>query len=879
MPAGDRQEGLVAGIAALGRRLADEPSLSEVLDVLTDLGAIKPGTRGNKENWKRAGAPDGALAALRADEQALAVLATERLTDLHTERRLTLGALLRGLTLDAVDERRAGGRLEFHDLLVLARQLLAEHPGVRRAVHERYTRILLDEFQDTDPIQLELAVRITAEPDGQGPDWTTLRPLPGRLCVVGDAKQSIYRFRRADIAQFLGAQAQIQATPATLSANFRSTPAVIDWVNHTMGRLIEYEPGAQPAYEPLIASRTVAAHRGSVHVLGAAAHEDKPNADDLRAREAADVADVVVRAMTDGWPVARRTPTGTFEPGPCRLGDITILLPARTSLPALQVALAARDIPYRAENSSLVYAAPEIRALLLALRGADDPSDELAIVAALRTPLYGCSDRDLFDWRVTHGLRWNWTQDVPVALADHPVADGLRSLGGLAERIPWSTPSELLAALVDERAVLELALASRHGRDVWRRVRYVVDQARAWSEAGGHGMRRYLTWTRLQGDDGRFVAETVLPETDHDAVRVMTVHAAKGLEFPITIVSGMTTKPQGSRARRVVWPAGTWTLSGSGDPVYETFKPVDELMSSSERRRLLYVATTRAQDHLVVSLHRKAPSNEATSAKWLAEASEGAEHTAHVADDRRLPPSAAAAAEMPWADEGTWAARRAAALTAATRPTVLSATTLARRQGAAAAGDPAMRKDAVDLDLVPWQRGRYGTAVGRAVHAVLQHADLVDGHDIAVLAASQAAAEGVLGLEATIEALARSVLGTPVVAATREHRHWRELFVATAFGEHVVEGYIDLLVRHPTRGLVVVDYKTDQLDGATDRAERLVRYGRQLAAYGIALESLLGEPVDGGIIVLCRTDGVAEEVEIAGWTTVQDELRAGLLAG
>ncbi|MFT3853331.1 MAG: UvrD-helicase domain-containing protein [Ilumatobacteraceae bacterium] len=878
VPAGDRQAEKVAWIGALGQRLGDDPVLSEVLAVLATLRDVKPGSWGNKANWKRAGLPDGALDALRAEQAELAALAAARLSALDAERRLTLGALLHGFTLDAVRDRCAAGRLEFHDLLVLARRLVAEHANVRRALHQRYTHLLLDEFQDTDPIQLELAVRIAAAPDGQGDDWTALVPLPGRLCVVGDAKQSIYRFRRADIAQFLRAAEQIEATTATLSANFRSTPAVIDWVNHTMGRLITYEPDAQPEYEPLAASRTAAAHHGSVRVLGAEAHAERLTADDLRGLEAADVADVAVRAVAEGWPVARRGADGTAALAPCTLGDITILLPARTSLPALQVALAARDIPYRAENSSLVYAAPEIRALLLALRGADDPSDELAIVSALRTPLYGCSDRDLFDWRVTRGLHWNWYQDVPQALMTHPVAEGLRSIGALAARIPWSTPSELLAGLVDERAALELALATRHGRDVWRRVRYVVDQARAWSEAGGHGVRRYLTWTRLQGDDGRFVAETVLPETDHDAVRIMTVHAAKGLEFPITIVSGMTTQPQVRRAQRVVWLDDTWTLAGKGDPIYETYRPVDELMGDSERRRLLYVATTRAQDHLVVSLHRKAGDNDRTSAAWLAAASDGARHEEHVAGGGSLPASVVEPVELPWADEQAWATRREAALAAASNSTVLSATALARRQGADAATDPAMRKDAVDLDVAPWQRGRYGTAVGRAVHAVLQHADLADGHDLAVLAASQAAAEGVLGLEATIEALARSALGTAIVRTAVGHQHWRELFVATAVGEHVVEGYIDLLVRHPDRGLVVVDHKTDQLDASTTGDERLTRYGRQLAAYAIALESLLGEPVAAGVLVMCRTDGTAEELEIPGWTALQAELRAGLLA-
>ncbi|HAN37176.1 MAG TPA: DNA helicase UvrD, partial [Acidimicrobiaceae bacterium] len=125
----------------------------------------------------------------------------------------------------------------------------------RPQLHRPSTHLLLDEFQDPDPIQPELAVRITAEPVDQAADWRVLRPLPGRLTVVGDPKQSIYRFRRADIAQFLQAREQIGAERATLSANFRSAAPIIDWVNATMSKLIVYEADVQPAYEPLIAAR------------------------------------------------------------------------------------------------------------------------------------------------------------------------------------------------------------------------------------------------------------------------------------------------------------------------------------------------------------------------------------------------------------------------------------------------------------------------------------------------------------------------------------------------------------------------------------------------------------------------------------------------
>lgn len=872
-PPGCTQEPVIAAFAQYADVLSAVTPLGEFLRLATEIAATR-NKGGNKQVWKKFHGSETVLDEYREALGEAAAMARAALAACNEERRLTLGALLREFTLTSVQARRAEGTLEFHDLLVLARRLLRDHQGVRRALHARYTHLLLDEFQDTDPIQLELAVRITAAPDDQPADWTQLQPLPGRLTVVGDPKQSIYRFRRADIAQFLRAREQIGARRATLSANFRSTAPVIEWVNHTMANLIVAQPDVQPEYQPLTAARHSGHDHGTVTVLGLDAHTDLGTAaaEALREREAADVAATVVTTLADGWPVWRERDDGGGGLEPCRAGDIAILLPSRLSLAPLQAALSAAGVAYRAENSSLVYAAPEVRALMLALRAADDPTDELAIVSALRTPLFGCSDRDLYDWRRVQGQHWNIHQ-VPEALGDHPVGQALACLGEVNRRIPFSTPSELLGWLIRERGVIELALAGRDSRDVWRRVRFVVDQARAWSESGGHGVRRYLLWTRLQGDDGRFVAETVLPETDHDAVRIMTIHAAKGLEFPITIVSGLTGKANRTGGKRVIWPPSGWGLSEADDPTYQQFAPVDEAMSDAERNRLLYVACTRAMDHLVVSCHRGSTGN-GSAACVLAAASAGAEHRSLTPTTSPLVATAEAGSQLEWAQEDVWAQTWAQDRERASRPAALGATSLAARLQAGA--DAATAKDAVDLDLPPWQRGRYGTAVGRAVHAVLQFADLTDGHDIPALAAAQASAEGVFGHERTIERLARSALEAPMVAAGARGEHWRELFVAAQVGDTVVEGYVDLLVRHPEHGLVIVDYKTDQVPPGPDRDDRLRRYGHQLAAYGVALETLLGTPIQGGVLVMCSAKGPAEEVPIAGWAALQQAVRAEL---
>ena len=221
--------------------------------------SIRVGNVGSKGNW-RTDITDvrNAFADLRtACDEAVSSVTAAALA--HAAARIGR------FVLDAADERRDIGRLEFHDLLVRARRLLrsSEHGAeVRAALAERYPRLLLDEFQDTDPIQIELATLIaTDEADVHAKDWTELTARPGSLFLVGDPKQSIYRFRRADIGVFLTARDRIADRPA-LTVNFRTTAPIIEWVNHVFGTLIEFEPGSQPEYVPLSAHRDEAAPAG-----------------------------------------------------------------------------------------------------------------------------------------------------------------------------------------------------------------------------------------------------------------------------------------------------------------------------------------------------------------------------------------------------------------------------------------------------------------------------------------------------------------------------------------------------------------------------------------------------------------------------------------
>lgn len=221
-------------------------------------------------------------------------------------------------------------------------------------------------------------------------------------------------------------------------------------------------------------------------------------------------------------------------------------------------------------------------------------------------------------------------------------------------------------------------------------------------------------------------------------------------------------------------------------------------------------------------------------------------------------------------DRDTWLTERSDALKRASARTVVAATTLARE--AAEAADPGLDKQPRDLDLPPWQKGRYGTAVGRAVHGVLQVIGLADGAGLTAAAAAQAAAEGVANRQDVIERLARHALATTVAAEAAAGEFWRELWVAAPIGDHLVEGYVDLLYRSPN-GLVVVDWKTDQVHDDAAVAAKVARYRLQGAAYAAAVETATGEAVDRMVFVFLNDDGPVE-VELPDLAAAIAEVKA-----
>jgi ATP-dependent helicase/nuclease subunit A len=471
--------------------------------------------------------------------------------------------------------------------------------------------------------------------------------------MVGDPQQSIYRFRGADIGVFtavagaLGRQAPLaDGTPsvvaAGLSTNFRSDPDMLDWVNAAFGTLIREETGIQPAFQALDVRPDAPAPRSDAAVRTSVPRSEEGLLPPLsKAREAA-----LARASA-GPTSASATPAagpavfsfdaatdeggiGTAQnaaraiahlvqdppqvtakknlqatAGPLRPQDVAVLLRSRGPLAALEDALDGLGIEYRAEASTLIYATTEVRELKLILQAVANTADSGRLALALRTSILGCGDDDLASWKLAGGS-WNIHARLPESLGTaaqqppHPVARALAELQDLARLARVQTPADLLEHLVDTHLVHAVVTDSPRHRDLSRRLTYVIDQARAWF-ADTHGsLRDYLDWIDREDTDQAQDSETVLDEQDSSAVRILTVHAAKGLEFPaVVLLTGTQTR---NDRPAVHWDQDTVPHlhlgSGLESTGYEDAHTREKYALDSEILRLMYVGCTRAE-HLL----------------------------------------------------------------------------------------------------------------------------------------------------------------------------------------------------------------------------------------------------------------------------------------
>ncbi len=916
-PDADRLYAHVQSKAPAMRRLAEARSGSlPAYRLLQNLLPLRQ-TRGNQSDWQTDDVTG--VNACKALKTLLQDCHDAVADELNRVRAAALGALLgalRAFARDYAAARRDEGRAEFHDLLTWARDLLRDKVAVRDHFRRRFSHVLIDEVQDTDPIQAEIAMFLSEQveegtPDGERPAaWERVVPERGKLFVVGDPKQSIYRFRRADVAQMERLRermARAGGRALSLTQNFRSHAPVVDWVNHVFTEWMADEDGGgeagafrQARYEemtPRWEGGLGGGARPHVWALGDEATEG--GIERVRRQEAREIAALLRRIVEEPWQTLDRERTeecGQQTYRPVGYADVCILRPTRTGIGILEQELVTQGVPYRLESASLIFQTQEVRDLLNCLKAIDDPSDAVATAAALRSPAFGCSDIELLRHYEARGS-FDATQ-AQDERGDGAVREALAALRAYHESRLWEPPGALIDRFVRERELMEAAAGQPRMREQWRRYRFIVERARQFASAGGNSLRGFVEWMEDQMSEGARVTEAPVPESDEEAVRIMTIHASKGLEFPVVILTGINSEPRRrpdkalfDRAQGSVEVGFGYTDRRFETPGYEAAAEAEQAMSDAERVRLLYVACTRARDHLVVSLRRTAKrsanSNAALISGYLADAPHLWQPIAIDAAPRppvqptSAPLTERAAAEHSLDARDEWAQRRKALFAKMGRPSYVAATALGQQQTGeqAAAPDPSVKDESAPDAAEPWRKGRAATSLGRAVHAVLQSIDLATGADIDERARGQAAAEGIPRRAADVARLARAAVGSAIVKrAVASARLWREAPVAAPRGGGSLHGFIDLLFEEPD-GLVVVDYKTDSVS-AQEASEAVARYRLQGGAYAYAVEQVTGKRVKEVVFLYLEPAREARLDDLAGaMSEAASEAEARLGAG
>jgi ATP-dependent helicase/nuclease subunit A len=505
------------------------------------------------------------------------------------------------------------GCLDFLDLLLRARDLVRDDRQVREELQARFSRLLVDEFQDTDPLQAEILLLLAAD-DPAERDWTRAHPVPGKLFVVGDPKQSIYRFRRADIALYEDVKARLLSRGAQLlhlTVSFRSVPSIQAAVNAAFApRMISAGDGAQASYVALDPARPEPAGRPTVVALPAPKiYGDRGVAKWIIEKSYPDAVGAFVDFLVrkSGWTVTERDKPDA--PAPLEARHICLLFKRMQSFGddltrGYVRALEARRIAHVLVGGRSYHEREEILAVRNAATAIEWPGDELAVFATLRGPFFALGDDALLLFHERQGKLQPTRAFDPAALlpAELEVAAALAILRELHLRRNRRPIADTLSRLLDQtRAHAGIAIWPT-GEQALANVLQVLELARRFEAAGASSFRGFVD--RLAADAERGESgEAPVVEEGTEGVRIMSVHKAKGLEFPVVILCDPTAPLSFRNPSRHVDPARKlWAMPLAGCVPAELLEHREAVLQRDreEAVRVAYVAATRARDLLVV---------------------------------------------------------------------------------------------------------------------------------------------------------------------------------------------------------------------------------------------------------------------------------------
>jgi CRISPR-associated exonuclease Cas4 len=514
----------------------------------------------------------------------------------------TFSAELDGILASYEAFKRRAAVLDFDDLLFTCRDVLRAYPQVRAAAAERFSRILVDEFQDTDPQQAEIIFLLC----GSGDDadvWYRWKLNPGQLFLVGDPKQAIYRFRGADLATYLTVRRAIeQQFPGNIiriTSNFRSRGQILDHVN----RCFEEKLSAQEAgYVALRGTRNEAQHGLPCVAKVSIQLPPDTRVDSSRDEEASVVAEVCARLIGNVELKLNDGETRRLAPG-----DIALLAPVSTDLWRYERALEEAGLPFASQAGKNLFRRQEAQDFVALVRTLADPRDTLALGALLRGPLVGLTEQELLN--ITQRLAVPEGGDeyprlslrTDPASVDHDVArEVLTILRDLRRRASSMTPALLLTEAVERLRVRAIVTARSSDQAVrsLANIDGLLERARAY---GVRGLAQFAIDIQEEWSSASGYPEGMV-EADGQSIEIVTVHSSKGLEWPVVIPINRASMPR--RAETFVYRRRDeslhWALGQVVPPSLEDALRAENIEKQNENLRLLYVACTRAMELLIV---------------------------------------------------------------------------------------------------------------------------------------------------------------------------------------------------------------------------------------------------------------------------------------
>jgi ATP-dependent exoDNAse (exonuclease V) beta subunit len=770
-----------------------------------------------------------------------------------------LDVLLRSFGSRYAQRKRESSGLDFEDLELMTRELLLSNDELRERYEARFEHVMVDELQDTNRVQLELIERVAR----------------GNLFTVGDAQQSIYGFRHADVELFEARGERLAAVGgrATLQTNFRSRPEILAALN------LAFESELGERFIPLRAGRmTVPAEEPLVELVIA----DKG-------------ADWASDGLASPWRLAEARAlaarVGELLENGASARDVVFLTRATTDLRAYERALEQRGIPTYVIGGRGYWSHPQVIDLVAYLRALANPRDEEALYTVLASPLVGVSVDALVVLgaaaRAANRDPW-WVLREPEGRLDDLDAEDLRKFAGFAQ---WFAAERAGAARAGVEELLDRALARTSydlamlampgGERRLANARKLMRLGREYEAANGRDLRGFLELVRGRaagwaGAGDARESEAPVEGEALDAVRLMTIHRAKGLEFEIVCVADLGRAPWRRADVLRVGRDGRFGLrlaepgTGKREPALAYKELGDEQLEAEarEERRLFYVAMTRARERLILSGAAKLdawPSNGAGGPiAWI-----GPAFVPDIAER---------------VTEGSGVTESGVKLTVVL-PEDLDGSDLAaeprtgdkRRSGerfqAEGAPDPAPRAQpappvstlsysslgeyrrcgyrfyverVLGLPEAPVRgagvriEGLSGTERGIVLHSLLEQLDFRRPVRPGIEAIAAAARHAGLAVPAAadeladrVEAFAASLLCARLARASDVRREERFSFLLD--GGVLVNGAVDVLAREPPGRMLVIDYKSDRLEGADPADVVAGEYATQRLVYATAV--------------------------------------------